>query len=193
MLNPAFTDTTTTGDVDSQSYGGELLEHEPCSRKILERLFRQEKDGLARYLRQHVGPEMAYDLVQEIFLRAATSPQLVCLVNPRAFLYHIARNAIIDHSRRKKCRITTLPLIEAHDTRCSAEQELQLDADDLIASLEYALKELPEKTRLIFRMHRFDEMAYEQIRAELGISIATVEYHMMKALAHIRIALACRL
>lgn len=193
MLNPAYTDTNATDDVASQSYGDELLEHEPCSQKILERLFRQEKDGLARYLRQQVGPEMACDLVQEIFLRAATSPQLVCLVNPRAFLYHIARNAIIDHSRRKKCRISTLPLIETHDTRCSAEQELQLDADDLIAMLEHALKELPEKTRRIFRMHRFDEKAYEQIRTELDISLAAVEYHMMKALSHIRIALAQQL
>lgn len=192
MLNPAYIDTTSTDEMELLPDSGAILARSPCSREILERLFRQEHDGLVRYLRQKMGPELSHDAAQEIFARAATSPQLVCLVNPRAFLYHIARNVIIDHARRKKCRIVTTPLIAAQDTCCDADQELQLEANDLIALLEHSLMELPEKTRRIFRMHRFDEMAYGQIRAELGVSMAAVEYHMMKALAHIRAALAQR-
>ena len=37
----------------------------------------------------------------------------------------------------------------------------------------------------MFLMHRVEELSYREIHEELGISIATVEYHMMKALAHI--------
>lgn len=193
MLNPVYTGPTLLDDEYLLANGGEPPPRKLCSREILEQLFRQEREGLVRFLKQKIGPELACDAAQEIFLRVATSPQLVCLVNPRAFLYRVARNVIIDHSRRKKCRIVTMPLLEGCDARCAADQELQLDADDLIALLEHALKELPEKTRRIFRMHRFDEKAYEQIRTELDISLAAVEYHMMKALSHIRIALAHRL
>jgi RNA polymerase sigma-70 factor (ECF subfamily) len=34
-------------------------------------------------------------------------------------------------------------------------------------------------------MHRVDELSYREIHEALGISIATVEYHMMRALAQI--------
>ena len=39
-------------------------------------------------------------------------------------------------------------------------------------------------------MNRFDEMAYRDIRRALDISMSAVEYHMMKALSHLRITLS---
>lgn len=156
-------------------------------------MFRQERAALLRYIRRSVGADMADDIAQEVFARAAASAQLACLLNPRAFLYHIARTVVIDNARRTRCRMVTLPLIEALDAPCAAEQEQRLDAEDLMSSLEQALSGLPVKTRTIFRMHRFDEKAYQDIRIELGMSLPAVEYHMMKALAHIRKELADRL
>ena len=44
---------------------------------------------------------------------------------------------------------------------------------------------MPPKTRRVFLMHRVDELSYREIHELLGISIATVEYHMMKALGQI--------
>lgn len=132
---------------------------------------------------------MACDIAQEVFLRAATSPQLSSLINPRGFLLCIARNLLIDAGRRQQCSVVTLPLNEARDTHCAAEQEYEIEASDLIQCLERALTQLPERTRTIFVMHRFDGMAYRDIRYALDISMAAVEYHMMKALSHLRIAL----
>ena len=37
----------------------------------------------------------------------------------------------------------------------------------------------------VFLMHRVDELSYREIHECLGISIATVEYHMMRALGFI--------
>ena len=160
-----------------------------AARQTLETIFRHERDGLIRFLRGRVGPELACDIAQEVFLRAATSPQLSSLMNPRGFLFCIARNLLIDAARRQQCRIVTLPLNEARDAHCAAEQEQEIEASDLTQCLERALRQLPERTRTIFVMHRFDEMAYRDIRYALDISMAAVEYHMMKALAHIRTAL----
>lgn len=155
-------------------------------------MFRKESAGLVRYLAKRVGPEFANDLVQDVFLRAATSPQLSTLVNPRAFLHRIARNLLVDQVRRQRCKIVTVASAEPLESRCPAEQEYQLEAEELEAALALALGALPERTRAIFVMHRFDEMAYREIQCELGISLAGVEYHMMKALAHIRACLRDR-
>lgn len=152
-------------------------------------MFRKESAGLARYLAKRVGPEIANDLVQDVFLRAASSPQLTTLANPRAFLHRIAQNLLVDRARRQRCKIVTVASTEPVESRCPAEQEYQLEADELEAALVSALGGLPQRTRAIFVMHRFDEMAYREIQHELGISLAGVEYHMMKALAHVRACL----
>ena len=57
------------------------------------------------------------------------------------------------------------------------------------AAYDAALASLPLRTRQIFIMNRADEKTYHEIRRELGISIGTVEYHMMKALTCIRQAI----
>lgn len=44
---------------------------------------------------------------------------------------------------------------------------------------------MPFKTRRVFLMHRVDELSYREIHERLGISIATVEYHMMRAIGQI--------
>lgn len=159
----------------------------PCA---LETVYLLERDHLLRWLRRKVGPDHAHDVAQEVFLRVAASGQLPLLQNPGGYLNRIARNILIDGARRKRCRISPLPLAEAFDAPFAAEQEQALEVADLRAILEAALEVLPDKTRQVFVMHRFEDMAYREIHHELGISLATVEYHMMKALAHIRSALA---
>jgi RNA polymerase sigma-70 factor (ECF subfamily) len=156
----------------------------------LELLFRRERDGLLRYLKRQIDPQMAGDVAQDVFVRAAASPQILNLENPQGFLRRIARNLILDGLRRTRCRIVTLPLAEAADASIAAHQEAELEADDLRRSLDHALEGLPERTRTIFMMHRFDELGYREIQHRLGISMPAVEYHMMRALAHIRAALS---
>lgn len=155
----------------------------------LDALFRQERAGLVRYFAKRVGPEFANDLVQDIFVRAATSPQLSSLANPRAFLRRIAQNLLIDRVRRQRCKIVTVVSDQWVESQCPAEQEHQLEADELETALARALDGLPERTRAIFVMHRFDGKAYREIQNEFEISLAGVEYHMMKALVHVRACL----
>lgn len=152
----------------------------------LEACFRSERDKLLGYLGRRAGRDEAPDLVQEVFARAAGSPQASKLVNPAAFLRRIARNLLIDRARRRAANdVIVFPLDEQRDTACPPQQEWELEAEDLLRLYQQAVDSLPEKTRRVFLMHRVDEFSYREIHEELGISIATVEYHMMKALAQI--------
>lgn len=156
----------------------------------LELLYRREYRPLLAYLTREVGKERAVDIAQEVFLRAATSGQLTCLRNPGGFLHRIARNLLVDEIRRSKCRIATLPLDERRDASCGPEQEERLRAEQVSALLEKALSGLPPRTSRIFTMNRFEQKSYRQIHIELGVALQTVDYHMMKALAHLRAELA---
>lgn len=78
-----------------------------------------------------------------------------------------------------------LPLVEAIDAPARAQQEDELAAADLLRVYENAVDLLPPKTRRVFLMHRVDELSYQEISDIVGISVATVQYHMVKALAHL--------
>lgn len=152
----------------------------------LEQAFRTERDRLVRYLGRRAGRDQAQDLAQEVFARAAGSSQAAQLANPAGFLRRIARNLLIDRSRQsKRTNVLLFPLDEERDLAAAPQQEWGLAAGDLLKLYERAVDALPDKTRQVFLLHRVDELSYREIHERLGISVATVEYHMMKALAHI--------
>lgn len=155
------------------------------STQALEEAFRDQRGELTRYFRRAVDPHAAADMVQEVFCRAVGSPQAHQLDNPAGFLRRIARNLLIDRVRRSRRTGDHVPFEEACDAPSPPTQEHALEADDLLRLYESAVAQLPEKTRRVFLLHRVEERSYREIHELLGISVATVEYHMMKALAHL--------
>ncbi len=145
---------------------------------------------MSAYLEYRVGKEDAEDLLHEVFLKAATSGCLTELRNPACYLIRIAHNLLIDEARKRKRRINPLPLFDDCDMARDGGQEEELLARQTAQLIEDAFAELPEKTVTIFTMNRFHGKSYRCIHDELGIALATVDYHMMKALNHLRERLA---
>lgn len=156
----------------------------------LDETFRTERRALLRYLGRRAGHDAAPDLVQEVFARAASSAQASRLANPAAFVRRIARNLLIDRARRRASHnnVVIFPLDEQRDMSVPPEQTLDLEAADLLRIYEQAVNDLPEKTRRVFMMSRDEELTYSQISEQLGISMATVQYHMVRAIAFVAAA-----
>ncbi|MEK7609789.1 MAG: RNA polymerase sigma factor [Patescibacteria group bacterium] len=72
-------------------------------RKIFDEVYLAESDALFRFCLVRVSDrEQAVDLVQEIFTRFWQNINSGTIEYPRAFLFKVARNAIIDWYRKKK-------------------------------------------------------------------------------------------
>ncbi|WP_307103636.1 RNA polymerase sigma factor [Sphingomonas sp. SORGH_AS_0950] len=145
----------------------------------LEHLFRTEAPRLRHYFRSRTGDtEVAADLVQETFLKMTTSTN-TRIVNPAAYLQRIARNLLVDlfRARRRQAHEKTVPIDECDLVFPPFQEE--------ISRYEEAIRGLSEKTRQVFLLQRLEGLTYEQISVQLRISTATVEYHMMRALAHL--------
>ena len=66
---------------------------------------------------------------------------------------------------------------------CEPETLLRNEVQKLI---DKALKQMPEKTRNIFVMNRYEWKSYQDIAQETGLSIKSIEYHISKALKVLR-------
>jgi RNA polymerase sigma-70 factor (ECF subfamily) len=155
---------------------------------LLDTLFRQEASRLLSYFRRKTGDaEAASDLVQESFVQIARVPRIGDLVNPAAYLQRVARNLLFGRARGPRRAFDRQMVALEEDTDCAhpPQQEMGIEAGDLLVLYEKAVAGLAPKTREIFLMSRRDGMTYKEIQAKVALSMGAVEYHMMRAIAHI--------
>ena len=134
--------------------------------------------------------QITEDLAQEVFYEVWRKREhLKINTSLKAYLKRAALNKALNYIRDQKIDFRNAPakeeLISKQD---SIVQELA--ADNLQQQIDQAIDSLPERCRLVFVLSRFEEMSYQQIADQLGISIKTVENQISKALKSLRVALA---
>ena len=153
--------------------------------------YRSENVRLLGYFRRRVGRDSARDLVQEAFTRVLRSGALGWANNPQAYLTRTAHNLVIERARRKiREQSVIYPFDEGRDAPVGPEQEWRIEAAELRQVFRRVLRAMPRRTRRIFLMHRLRGMSYREIAEQLGIGNKGVEYHVMRALARCRKAVA---
>lgn len=149
-------------------------------------------DEVKAFLTRRLGdPAIAEDLTQEAYLRAASLPANIEIINPRAWLFATARNLLVDHSRRSRVRRNHMGA--ADDIHLIPDERPCIDAVLLareeLKVLAGAVEALPPRTREVFRLHKFEGKSYAEIAEQLGIAKNTVMVHMVNALRCCRDAL----
>ena len=156
-----------------------------------EDVYRAEYPRLLRRLMRRVAPDDARDFAQEAFARLHHSGKLPVLDQPGAYLNRIARNMLIDRTRRQQRTGAIFhPLDEGRDAPTRPEQEWRIEEKDLQRFYRRTVRAMPPKTRRVFVMHRIHRLTYKEIAAELGVCVETIEYHMARALRLCRAAVA---
>lgn len=138
---------------------------------------------LRRLIRQTRDHDVAEDCLQAAFLRLEEYRQHTPVQNAVGFLSRAARNIAIDEARKLRVRGLSESSEEALETYLD-EQPLQdevLLARERLSRANAALTRLPERTRIVFLMHRFSKAKYREIAVHLGISVSAVEKHIARA------------
>ena len=150
-------------------------------------LFRAHHAGMCSFVHHIVRSRpVAEELVQDVFVRIWERPDggRSPLVT-RAYLYVAARNAALSHVRRERMHASWVERESAGEhVVLGAGAELELE--ELSIALCEAIDRLPERTRLVFTMHRQQELSYAEIAGILGLSVKTVEAQMGRALRLLR-------
>ena len=143
---------------------------------------------LRSYFRKRAyDPEEAEDLTQEVFCRLASQETGSRIDNPEAYIFQAAANLLRDKARRESSRVGVLRELSRQSEHKFEElsPERVLQGRQGLASIQRALNELPERTRIVFVLHRFEELKYSEIAHRLEISVSGVEKHMMDAIRHV--------
>ncbi|MBL8268829.1 RNA polymerase sigma factor [Steroidobacter sp.] len=129
-----------------------------------------------------VGPEID-DLVQEVFERLLRQKRLDAVDRLDGYVFTVAANLLRDRVRKHSAqggRDVALDCIP--DLSDNITPERVLIGKDSLNRFLAAIAELPERTRNVLMLRRFEGLEFKAIALQLGISVSAVEKHMLRAM-----------
>lgn len=160
--------------------------------RTLEGLFRVQRGPLTRFVFSRVKDESeAEEIVQEAFVRFQNKYDPAVVDSPEALLARIAANLVIDRVRERDARAAREDAwgklnTEGADDDVSATKSVDparvLSAKQQVDAALEVLGSLPQKTRQIFLLHRFEGLTHAEVSVRTGIPKSTIEKHMIKAI-----------
>jgi RNA polymerase sigma-70 factor (family 1) len=130
----------------------------------------------------------AEEMVQELFMKLWENRQKTLIENLEAYLKTALKYSVIGFIKAKLVS-KQAELGEASDQPTDQLADTDIGLAELSGALENALNLLPEKTRLVFQMSRFEQRSTSEIASRLGLTDRAVEYHITQSLRLLRFQL----
>ncbi|MEG1574061.1 MAG: sigma-70 family RNA polymerase sigma factor [Bacteroidales bacterium] len=169
-----------TTPLNEEEIIGELQNQATCKEAFSKVVMQYSQPLYWQIRRMVLSHADADDLLQNTFLKAWCNISLF-RGDAKLFtwLYRIAINESINFLNKQR-KAQNIPLDGEHDFLLSQlEADEYFDGDDVQKTLQEAILLLPEKQRLVFNMHYFEGMKYEDISECLGSSVGALKatYH----------------
>lgn len=109
------------------------------------------------------------------------------------YLMVVLRNKCINYLRSFRHKFVSIEemdigtiYMKAHLYTLENDASRLLEEEDLLLVIRKAMESLPEKTRMIFEMSRIQGLKNKEIADRYGLSVKAIEFHITKALQHLR-------
>jgi RNA polymerase sigma-70 factor (ECF subfamily) len=154
--------------------------------RLFDDLYEEHRVALHAYFLGRTGdPELALDLLQEVFLRVWRGMQTVEALPAEKRVYwvfSIARNLVLDTYRKRGAGDSAQQRLEQEaQPALVPAAERQAEEHEQLAELETAIHQLPDDLRVVFVLHVLGEQNSTEIGEILGRPPGTVRYQLARA------------
>lgn len=127
------------------------------------------------------------DILQDVFIKLWENRKNIKNVETfNGWIFTITKNALISYFREK----TKLLAFESRVKEMATSEGFFIDDSteykDIKEKVEQLIEQLPEKRKLIFKLSREQGLSHKEIAVQLGISVKTVEDHIMHVIRFLR-------
>jgi RNA polymerase sigma-70 factor (family 1) len=162
------------------------------SEKVFEKVFKDHFKSLHAYAYTFLkDDEQAEEVVQNVFCRIwEKRDQLKPDGSLKSYLYRAVHNESLNYLKHQQVKASFQVLYADGLGQADDDTSRKVMVNELETRIRQAMSELPQQCRTIFQLSRFEQLKYQQIADEMGLSIKTIENQMGKALKLMRTKLA---
>lgn len=151
------------------------------------RLFREHNAALLRFAAAKLGSEHeAREVAQEAYVRLLQLDRRQTIGFLRAYLFKTAANLATDRLRARRRLPAQVALDDEDIFEFDLCPERQCAGEEMVAVVDRALAELPQKCRRVLLLYRVEGLGRAEIACELGIGERMVRLYLARALEHLR-------
>lgn len=137
---------------------------------------------LSNILHMVKDPEVAKELLQDLFLkiwekRATIDPEK----SFKSFLFTIAKNIVYDYLRKVALDKKLTQELIANTIESYSHTEELLSFKEKNACLSQAIDRLSPQSKQVYQLCKIEGLSHKEISERLGISISTVNNHIVKS------------
>lgn len=133
---------------------------------------------------------IAQEIVQDVFVSLWVKRLRLDTVNDiNAFAMRSVQNRIYDHFDKKAVEEKYIAKVSQSSKKLVNTTQHQIEYEETFNLITTEIDKLPDTTKKIFRLSRFDRFTNEEIATSLQLSVKSVEYHITQALKHLRLRL----
>ena len=171
---------------DTELFVRKAFEESP--QKGCELLFRRYHQALCSHAVRFVySKETAEDIVSEVFCKFwKTKAYESVTTSYRFYLFRSVRNEAYNYLRLEFQELEDIEKAAVRENAFSQRPDQIVQFEEVLHQVEDLVESLPPQCRKVFLLSRFEGKKYQEIASELGISIKTVEVHIVKALSIVR-------
>lgn len=132
--------------------------------------------------------DAAKDVLADVFISLwVNRSRLNDVENFDSYVFKCVKNQSLKHIQNNKRR-PQLPLGDGgtHFYIDNYTPEMAFEFKELRGYFEDAIEQLPEQCRIVFRLIKLEKLKYKEVSEILGISVKTVDAHLVKAIRRLR-------
>lgn len=178
LVTPAQADQWSESEIKELARSNPRLAIDMIIRKHRERLF-WHASGIVR------DKQEAYDLVQEVFIRAMRETRLFDEeFRIKAWLYRVTSNLCFNHVRDRRRRGQILETVPFQD-RAHADQLDTVFGGERRGEVLAAIERMTDDHKEILMLRYYDDLSYAEIAEVLDIKLGTVMSRLSRARARL--------
>lgn len=132
----------------------------------------------------------AQEIVQEVFVNLWVKRDLLQGVQDLdAYLFKSVKNKIYDQFDKIACQERLSKQLALQIKEESETTKETVEYEETLERINHEIDRLPDTTKEIFRLSRFDKYSNDEIAGRMHLSGKAVEYHITRALKRLRLRL----